>query len=351
MSWLLAFSILSFFVASYAVLAPRFETEKQKAYILSTISSFTMTLVSLPFLSTYVLHGLEGVYESSQLGWKGDLGRFGVVFFGCYLFSDLAIGYLKYPSQVGLLTGWIHHSVYIGLMVYLLQTRLMPIFLVGCIMELPTFHLAISHLIPSLRDDLLFLSLMFATRIAFHAFLLAHCALPSSRAITDGSWVPTAMLALAGVLHVGWFRGGVIGYLKRQRRSASKAAPKPTSELKEDSMALPPLVDDDTEESPIVTPYTPSQTPMSLRDTYFPIPTISIPTMPNLPTVSIPSLPFNIPNGDGFKDAVRGRWEELEEKGGSFMRDRGRDLENLGLKKRRVGKAEIRIAGDEDDQF
>ena len=36
---------------------------------------------------------------------------------------DLAIGSIDYRQQVGILTGWVHHTVYVGLCVYILYTR------------------------------------------------------------------------------------------------------------------------------------------------------------------------------------------------------------------------------------
>ena len=40
-----------------------------------------------------------------------------------------------YPSQIGLLTGWIHHSVYIALMIYCSTVREWAIFVIGAVME------------------------------------------------------------------------------------------------------------------------------------------------------------------------------------------------------------------------
>ena len=49
--------------------------------------------------------------------------------------ADLSVGYFIYPSQIGLLTGWIHHSVYIALMIYCSTVREWAIFVIGAVME------------------------------------------------------------------------------------------------------------------------------------------------------------------------------------------------------------------------
>ncbi|KGB79683.1 hypothetical protein I307_03017 [Cryptococcus deuterogattii 99/473] len=374
----LFFSIPLFliFFLIYTSVAPYFATERQRAYILSTISSWFMTLASLPFSWKYARHGLSTIYEEGQIGWMGALGRVSVVFFATYLFSDLVIGYFRYPSQVGLLTGWIHHVVYIGLMGYLLNTRHSPVFLTGAIMELPTFDLAMSNLYPSVRHDLRFLASFFIFRIAFHAYLLGDCLHSSSRTVTDGSWVPSIMLALAGALHVMWFKGGVTGYLRRLGRSKAKMDSAEelcstmggipdqrsitTGQLALESLDDSPGTPDD---SPLMTPRTPSQTPF-----IFPaIPSITIPsfsTLSNLPIVSIPAIPsisglslaeiratlnregkFKL-KGTEFKEAVKSRWEGHRE---SFVERTGLSFGALKMRRRREGQIKEHIDGQADE--
>lgn len=75
------------FVGLYTALSPYFHTDKQRAYILSTCSSLTMSLISLPYITQYLYAGLEDVFEKAQEGWRLELGKFGVLFFGTYLFG------------------------------------------------------------------------------------------------------------------------------------------------------------------------------------------------------------------------------------------------------------------------
>jgi hypothetical protein len=84
-------ALLATFSAIYAVAAPRFRTEKARAYILSSLSSWFMTIFSLPFVYKYVVYGLGTCFEEGQSGWMGQLGRVGVLFFGTYLFGERAL--------------------------------------------------------------------------------------------------------------------------------------------------------------------------------------------------------------------------------------------------------------------
>lgn len=221
-----------------------------------------------------------------------------------------------------------------------------------------------------LRSDLRFLSLFFLIRIAFHLCFFVDIARPSSRAVTEGSWVPTIMLALALAMHVSWFRGGLNGFLKR-RRAALEAGlagrmPDPAAQVKtrpgqQETVRFEKPVGDvaitldaltagtvlpgsspsrTPDDSPLLTPYTPSSTtPMSLRDSYIlpalpslQLPSLHIPAIPALPAM-IPQIPSVAdlttawqkrggPDVGQFKDAVRHRWEEQRERFGAMAMGR-----------------------------
>ncbi|TXT10366.1 uncharacterized protein COLE_04300 [Cutaneotrichosporon oleaginosum] len=324
-------------VGWYNLVAPHFVGMRKRAYVLSALSSFTMTLFSLPFVYAYFTGGLPAVWAAGEDGWTKTLADTAVASFGTYLFAQLVVGYIAYREEVGLLTGWIHHTVYIAVMVHCAMSKQSCIFLLAAIMELPTFDLAISNLFPPVRSDERFLTLMMCTRILFNTWLLADCARPTSRAVTEGSWIPTVILGLALTLHASWMQGGVRGYLRRRSKAAKAAkeveaawvavpeqktpllAPT-TPALEATTPSLNPVTPD---ESPLVTPHTPGQPVTMIRDNFFP--NITIPTMPNLPIPAIPTLSdmaAALPQAKanlnqlqfGFAEAVNRRWEEHREK-------------------------------------
>lgn len=113
---------------------------------------------------------------------------------------------------------------------------------------------------------------------------------------------------MAGCLHVSWFHGGVLGYLKRRKAHAHARSKKEIIDTGEGSIPIdsPNLPPDTPEDSPLLTPRTPSMTPLSLRDSY--LPTLAIPNI-SLSSLPLPSFPTTERNF-GFKDAVKSRWEE-----------------------------------------
>jgi hypothetical protein len=78
-------------IAYHHLLAPHFRTEKQRAYLLSTLSAAVMSGASIPFVWLYLTRGLGGMYEAGQEGWLGVLARLGAIFFGVYLFGKPAL--------------------------------------------------------------------------------------------------------------------------------------------------------------------------------------------------------------------------------------------------------------------
>ncbi|KAJ6482794.1 hypothetical protein C8R45DRAFT_1215465 [Mycena sanguinolenta] len=85
-----------------------------------------------------------------------------------YLTVDMLAGFLSHRSQIGLLTGWIHHVVYIITEVAICS-RWVHISCLAALMELPTFIRGLSTLALRWRSNVL---IAVATRIAFHLVLL-----------------------------------------------------------------------------------------------------------------------------------------------------------------------------------
>ncbi|KAJ6564353.1 hypothetical protein B0H19DRAFT_1140859, partial [Mycena capillaripes] len=68
---------------------------------------------------------------------------------------------LYYRAQIGFLTGWLHHVVYIGIAEIAADRSAYSLFL-------PTFRLCASTLLPLLRSNTLSTLILLATCILFH---------------------------------------------------------------------------------------------------------------------------------------------------------------------------------------
>jgi hypothetical protein len=100
--------------------------------------------------------------QRQQCVGKVDLSS---TYFITYLIADMLFGWLYYPDQMNLVTGWIHHIIYMFMIPAIMANHLAGAFMINMFMELPTIFLAIGYLFPPLRSEYLFGSTFFVTRI------------------------------------------------------------------------------------------------------------------------------------------------------------------------------------------
>lgn len=131
-------------------------------------------------------------------------------FFGTFCLLDIAYGVVFYPKQIDLLTGWVHHPIYIWLMYFVHKHGLQGGFCLFLVEELPTTLLALGNVYRPLRTNLAFGASFFATRIAWHTFMLGKF-WTHRRDISQPLW---ALVTLTLALHLHWF----YGYLRQQAR-------------------------------------------------------------------------------------------------------------------------------------
>jgi len=197
-----------------------YTTPKQLSWILTTVASATMTLVSIPFVWDYVSSGgdVKSVRTLSSLTYATTR------MFQAYLVSDLIMGSIYYRNQLMLLTGWFHHILYVFIVQICIKRAWTQIFCLCALMELPTFLLAISCLYPRLRSNVAFAVTFFLTRILLHLIWCISYLIPSNRThTTGGSILPSVMLAGVFPLHAIWFKGCVKGFIKRRKENRALA--------------------------------------------------------------------------------------------------------------------------------
>jgi hypothetical protein len=142
------------------------------------------------------------------------LDRFICTFFGTFCCLDLIFGIVFYPKQLDLLTGWVHHSMYLWLMYHLHSNHIQGGFSLFLVEELPTFLLALGNVARGWRTNLLFGLSFFVTRLVWHGYLLSKFWM--ARKVSSHALWPIITAAL--VLHLHWF----YGYVRQQIRRFAK---------------------------------------------------------------------------------------------------------------------------------
>ncbi|KAG9309702.1 hypothetical protein JVU11DRAFT_10378 [Chiua virens] len=254
----------------YLVVARHCTTVKQRSWVLTTISSALMSLFSLPLVVQFAAAKGQLSHVLVPLAVTDSVGRF----FQAYLIVDLTMGMLFYRSKVNILTGWIHHSVYVFIVEYAIQGRWSHIFALCAVMEIPTFILAVGSFAPRYRSDVVFAASFFSTRIALHIFFCISLIIQRHQ-VTGGSFGPAIITACIFPLHAYWFSGCLKGFMKRAN-TAEKAA---------STTKLP--VDTSSSERPIT-------------------PTISVPVSLHASRTSLAR------RRTALRMAVRARWDQLK---------------------------------------
>jgi hypothetical protein len=195
--------------------------EKKLAWAISLINSSIMSVIGvfflwdiLPSIKLEWLTCLEG--NSSAMHGIDNFGVFTCVIFAVGNVADLLLGLVFYRSQLGLLTTYVHHTLYTWLMFFGVTTNGLFVhtagpfttaFLFCTIEEVPTFLLALGTMFPSCRSDLGFGLTFFVTRLLFHITILHH-------EVRCNGYAPMyALITLTLLLHVHWFYGWATKYL------------------------------------------------------------------------------------------------------------------------------------------
>ncbi|KAH8107289.1 hypothetical protein DFH11DRAFT_1228541 [Phellopilus nigrolimitatus] len=210
----LLFACFLAFVAAYYLVSPFYTSDKQRSWILTAISSFAMTCFSLPFVWDYVVGG----WTVHAVRTSATFANVVNTFFQAYLIADVLLGAIHYREQVNLLSGWVHHGIYILVVDHASRRSLAHIFSLCACMELPTFIMALGILHPRFRSNTLFATTFFITRIVLHiVFLLSYTEPTNRHKLLDGSLIPSGILACALILHMLWFTKCLKGNIRRYR--------------------------------------------------------------------------------------------------------------------------------------
>lgn len=117
-----------------------------------------------------------------------------------------------------------HHTVYITLITLLvIPHSFASLFNMCCILELPTFILALGSLNKNFRNDYLFASVFFATRICLHIYIAVSYA-RQALSPAGGSWAPSMVLTVIFPMHAMWMKDCVRGILRRRKQAKAKLA-------------------------------------------------------------------------------------------------------------------------------
>lgn len=174
-------------------------TERERAYVCTLLSSSITSTCSIPLVYTLLTNGGDLTEILAYRTWT----VIATTFFMTFLITDLVIGVVFYRSKIELLTGWIHHITYLGVLTWAIHNQFTAVFVMMCSLELPTFILALGSVRSHLRRDYIFATTFLITRILFHAY-----AIKCAWSMRPYGPVVIALSAFFPV-HCFWFYGNV----------------------------------------------------------------------------------------------------------------------------------------------
>ena len=178
-SSLLGFNIIDFYQFSlcsaiiimvFHLISPYVETEKAKAWIITTLSSFILSLFGIHAVyraEMYDLWTFDNVY-----GGEDSISRLVLIFFGATNIIDLIIGSYYYPKYLDPFSTIAHHIFYISFITVLIGHHYSRGFILCFLMEIPTFVLGIGRIWKERRSDILFGLTFFITRLIYNIYLV-----------------------------------------------------------------------------------------------------------------------------------------------------------------------------------
>jgi hypothetical protein len=186
---------------------------KRLAWTISVVNSGLMSIVALIYLY-HKLPTYNNIFLMHDNGLKPFHGKTNIttlvlLWFGLANIFDLVLGTIFYPKYLGVLTAYIHHTVFIwicwtgatGNGFFMTATPYGPAFCLMLIEEVPTFLLALGSISASYRSDLGFGISFFLLRLCYHFYFFVYAIKSGAATLILIIWVG------AFTLHCFWFYG------------------------------------------------------------------------------------------------------------------------------------------------
>ena len=181
-------------------------TVKQRAYVLSVKAAVSMLLIGIFYNYKWYQAGFDlNVYKNNLTSSDHFIQQLAILSFSSYLLMDSIIGHHHYHKYMRVLSGYLHHMVYLCVNALALWTGEYPYFLLFMLEELPTVFLSIGSFNEKYRKNYTFGITFFLTRILLHAFLIF-------KLYQNGSLLVSGLASIVLGLHMYWFHGWVRKY-------------------------------------------------------------------------------------------------------------------------------------------
>jgi hypothetical protein len=145
---------------------------KTRAWIISLSSSFILSIYGIMAFNIFMYSGFNVDQLLSSDIYSSINQQYAHNIFAGSMILDLIIGMIDYRSQIQLMTGWIHHIIYLIICYFFASSKYSALFVLCYIVEIPTFILGVCKFFPTVNWlKTLFTFVFFICRICFLTFI------------------------------------------------------------------------------------------------------------------------------------------------------------------------------------
>jgi len=203
------------------------EELKKRSWLLGFVAAFLLSICSIP-VTVDIFFREGGDYFAKIVSTNSFYSMQALIFFSVELLLDLIVGLFEYPEKMGIMSAWLHHTLFLMGGYVTLNYHSCGYFLAGALVEIPTFLFALGTLYAPLRTDLLFGISCFVFRVAFATWFTVKVWLHHPHAaVFAGMMVP----ALA--LNYTWFYLWARNYVVCGKKDSSSSKNDSESDRKE----------------------------------------------------------------------------------------------------------------------
>jgi hypothetical protein len=191
------------------------EQRLRRSWLLALAASAVLTAVGVPA----ALSLLASPSSFAQLAHTDTpRSREALIFFGVFLLLDLALGHLDYGDQLGVVTGFLHHTLFLLFGRYTLAQQSCGFFLSMAIVELPTLLMGLIVLAPQHKrqGEAVFCAAFIALRLAYTFFF-------SRLTWASSPWPFQLMMLLVCFLHSAYFATWAPNFILQEPQAQRKA--------------------------------------------------------------------------------------------------------------------------------
>jgi len=200
-------------------LSSSFDGPRRRSWIFQLLSSTVLMLVGMFMAFKIFTRDVEKVPVWTFVWSENAVTRLATSYFMVAMTMDTIIGCFDYLKHMQLLTGWIHHALYLWLCIFTLSNCLTGSVGILYLLEMPTFLFSLGSMFSRFRSDYGFGITFLVTRLIYHYWIVYHAWFGMTEPAHQAVY---AFGHLSGLVHLYWGYNWIRGQWRRIMKVTGK---------------------------------------------------------------------------------------------------------------------------------